>query len=159
MLMPLVIILIAFGLILGFYPKGQALRKLGRVLLIASLAPVFIGIGQNYFYQLTPIQKIILLSILIPATIFVILRILLGSEYNFEKDKLTDKKIGEIIAKENTQKRLPDLKGVKVYVVGAKAATREQFYNIQNFWLRYFKECGANLLKENYGSALLNFDE
>jgi hypothetical protein len=39
MLAPLVIILIAFGLILGFYTKTQAFRKLGRVLLIAAFFP------------------------------------------------------------------------------------------------------------------------
>jgi lysophospholipase L1-like esterase len=82
-----------------------------------------------------------------------------SSEYNFEKERLSDKRIAEIIAAERVKKRLPDLKGVKVYVTGAKAPTREQFYNIQNFWLRYFKECGAELPKENYGSALLSFDE
>jgi hypothetical protein len=82
-----------------------------------------------------------------------------SSEYNFERERLTDKRISEIIANENRRKRLPDLSGVEVYVVGAKTPSREQFYNIQNFWLRYFKECGANLSKENYGSALLGFNE
>jgi hypothetical protein len=44
-------------------------------------------------------------------------------------------------------------------VIGAKAPSREKYHTIQNFWLRYFKECGANLSKENYGSALLSFNE
>lgn len=82
-----------------------------------------------------------------------------SSEYNFEKDVLTKKRIDEIVAAQKTRGRLPGLNGVKVYVVGAKSNNREQFYNIQNFWLRYFKECGADLSKENYGSALLNFNE
>lgn len=82
-----------------------------------------------------------------------------SSEYNFEREKLTDKRISEIITNERDKKRLPELNGVIVYVVGAKSPTREQFYNIQNFWLKYFKECGANLPKENYGSALMSFDE
>ncbi|BCB96562.1 hypothetical protein JZK55_14840 [Dissulfurispira thermophila] len=82
-----------------------------------------------------------------------------SSEYNFERERLSDKRIGEIINHEKIKKRLPDLSGVNVYVVGAKAPTREQYQNIQNFWLRYFKECGANLPKENYGSALLIFNE
>jgi len=82
-----------------------------------------------------------------------------SSDYNFEREKLTDKRIAEIIAKGKAKKRLPDLNGVKIYVAGARASAREQFYNIQNFWLKYFKECGANLSKENYGSALLSFDE
>ncbi|MEW6213987.1 MAG: hypothetical protein AB1478_02090 [Nitrospirota bacterium] len=82
-----------------------------------------------------------------------------SSEYNFEREKLSDKRIAEIIATEKAKKRLPVLNGIKVYVTGARIPNREKFYNIQNFWLRYFKECGANLSKENYGSALLNFDE
>lgn len=82
-----------------------------------------------------------------------------SSDYNFERERLSDKRIAEIIAREREKKRLSILNGVKVYVTGARASAREQFYNIQNFWLRYFKECGANLSKENYGSALLSFDE
>jgi len=82
-----------------------------------------------------------------------------SSEYNFEREKLSDKRIAETIADENRMKRLPDLSKVEVYVVGAKAKSRDQFYNIQNFWIRYFKECGANLPKENYGSTLLSFNE
>ncbi|PIP05274.1 MAG: hypothetical protein COX52_12805 [Syntrophobacterales bacterium CG23_combo_of_CG06-09_8_20_14_all_48_27] len=82
-----------------------------------------------------------------------------SSEYNFEREKLSDRRITEIIARERNRKRLPDLKGANVYVAGARASTRKQFYHIQNFWLRYFRECGANLSKENYGSVLMSCDE
>lgn len=82
-----------------------------------------------------------------------------SSEYNFERERLSDKRTAEIIGIERSKKSLPDLSGVTVYVIGAKAQTREQFNNIQNFWLRYFKECGASLPKENYGSTLLGFNE
>jgi len=82
-----------------------------------------------------------------------------STEYNFEKENLTDRRIEEIINKERKRNRIPDLKGVKVYVVAASEKGSEKFFAIQNFWLRYFKECGANLSKENYGSALLSFDE
>ena len=82
-----------------------------------------------------------------------------SSEYNFEREKLSNRRITEIIALERNKRRLPDLNGVEGYVVGVKASDREKYYNIQNFWLRYFKECGAHLSKENYGSVLLNFNE
>ncbi len=82
-----------------------------------------------------------------------------SSEYNFEKEDLSQKRTDEIIARQKQRRRMPDLNGVNVYVGGARASAREQFYNIQNFWLRYFKECGADLSKERYGSALLSFNE
>ncbi|MEW6213985.1 MAG: hypothetical protein AB1478_02080 [Nitrospirota bacterium] len=55
----LIILFIALGLILGFFTRGQAFRKIGKILLIASLAPILVGIGKNYFYQLTLEQKLI----------------------------------------------------------------------------------------------------
>jgi hypothetical protein len=82
-----------------------------------------------------------------------------SSEYNFEKENLNDKRIEEIIKREKTRNKIPDLKDVKVYIVAAGAGGSKRFFAIQNFWLRYFKECGANLSKENYGSALLGFNE
>lgn len=78
-------------------------------------------------------------------------------QYNFEKEKLTDTKIEEIIKKE--QKNLSNLSGVKVYIVGATAETTDKYFIIQNFWRRYFEECGATLLKSDYGATLLRFEE
>ncbi len=80
-------------------------------------------------------------------------------EYNFSKTDLTSKKIDEIIAREKKKGRVPDLKGVKVYVAGARASSRDRFFKIQSFWLKYFKECGADLSKENYASTLISFEE
>jgi hypothetical protein len=80
-------------------------------------------------------------------------------DYNFAKDNLTEKRINEIISIEKKKNRIPELANVRVYVTGATAGNRDRFFAVQNFWLRYFKECGANLSKENYGSALLNFNE
>ena len=45
----LVILFIVFELIPGFFTRGQTLRRLGRVLIIAAVAPVLIGIGKNLF--------------------------------------------------------------------------------------------------------------
>ncbi|MGQ9569611.1 MAG: hypothetical protein ACUVUQ_01975, partial [Thermodesulfovibrionales bacterium] len=82
-----------------------------------------------------------------------------SSEYNFEREKLTDKRIEQIVQNEKKKNRIPDLNGVKVYIVAAGVRSSKRFFAIQNFWLRYFKECGANLSKENYGSVLLSFNE
>lgn len=82
-----------------------------------------------------------------------------STEYNFEKENLIDKRAEDIINKEKSKNRLPDLQKVKIYVVAAGAKESNKFFAIQNFWLRYFKECGADLTKERYGSALLNFNE
>jgi hypothetical protein len=82
-----------------------------------------------------------------------------SSDYDFSKEKLSDNRIKQIIEVERSKKGLPDLNGVKAYVAGARAPTRDQFSNIRNFWLRYFKECAAICPKENYGSALISFNE
>ncbi len=82
-----------------------------------------------------------------------------SSDYDFTEETLSEKRIEEIISKEKGKKRIPDLAGVKVYIAGATATTSDKFFAIQNFWLSYFKECGAILLKENYGAALVNFNE
>jgi len=82
-----------------------------------------------------------------------------SSDYNFSKEKLSESRIRQIIELEKSKKGLPDLNGVKVYVAGAKAPTRDQFSNIRNFWLSYLKECAAICPKENYGSALISFNE
>jgi hypothetical protein len=82
-----------------------------------------------------------------------------SEDYNFEKENLSEKRIEEIITREKNRERIPDLGGTKVYVVGANSKNLNQYYRVQNFWLRYFKGCGAILLKETYGSALINFNE
>lgn len=80
MLALLGIILIAFGLILGFFSRQQAFKKLGRVLLITAFLPVFISIGKNHFNQLPLEQKFIFSIIVFGGVLLVILRILLGSD-------------------------------------------------------------------------------
>lgn len=78
----------------------------------------------------------------------------------FHKFGLSDKATKKIIEDEKSAGRLPDLSSVRVYVVGATGArSADSFNQIQNFWLVYFKAAGADLSKENYGAALLKFDE
>ncbi len=84
-----------------------------------------------------------------------------SSYYDFTKENLTASRIQAIIEAEKAQHRLPRLGGVHVYAIGASAGfysrimPPEAVRNIQNFWLEYFKACGANLPVETYGSALI----
>jgi hypothetical protein len=76
--------------------------------------------------------------------------------YNFERETLTSERISQIIIRAKKDGRLPDLAGVKVYVIGATARDMNKFYQIRNFWLTYFQACQANLI--DYGSALVRFE-
>ena len=81
--------------------------------------------------------------------------------HNF-KSNLGEREIQAIIDAEKKAGSLPDLKGVKVWVIGANTGTSTpnntaQIYRIQDFWLAYFKAAGANLTKDRYGPTLLNF--
>jgi len=79
--------------------------------------------------------------------------------YSFYREKLTDQRINTIIEAEKAKGLLPDLKGVKVYVVAASTKDSKRFLEIQKFWLKYFSACGADLSKENYNSTMLKFNE
>ncbi|MBF0554751.1 MAG: hypothetical protein HQK96_09400 [Nitrospirae bacterium] len=83
-----------------------------------------------------------------------------SSNYNFTKANLDNASIRKIIEKEAAAFRLPDLKGIKVYIASAaKDVNDNKYLNVQRFWLEYLKRCGADLKKENYGSSLVNFNE
>lgn len=82
-----------------------------------------------------------------------------SSRYNFERETLTEKRIGQIIAKERSGGRLPNFQNVKVYVVAAGAKRGDKFFNAQKFWIEYMKTAGAQLAGENYASVLVNFEE
>ncbi len=78
---------------------------------------------------------------------------------NFARDNLSDVQVERIIAKHKQQGILPSLTGVKVYVAGAAHPDTERYNRIRNFWLKYFKETGANLEEHNYGAAFIRFEE
>jgi len=80
-------------------------------------------------------------------------------DLNFETMDLTDNRCDQIIAQKTKNNELADLKDAKIYVTGANANNSKQFNKIQNFWMKYFKACKANALKENYGAALVSFNE
>lgn len=72
-----------------------------------------------------------------------------SDRYNFRKDGLSDSRIKQIINKE----KIPNLKGVKVFVVGAKAPSRDRFERIESFWTAFFKHGNADLQSSNYMPA------
>jgi hypothetical protein len=83
-----------------------------------------------------------------------------SSYYDFTKENLSASRIQAIIVAEKAEHRLPRLDGARVYAIGAAAGfysrmPAEAVRHIQNFWLQYFKACGANLPVETYGSALI----
>lgn len=83
--------------------------------------------------------------------------------YDFTREKLTQNRIQEIINTLKKDNQLPNLKGVKVWVAGATAAVKgglspQKIYEIENFWLRYFEACGADLTKDRYSTTLINFE-
>ncbi len=73
--------MIAFGLILGFFTREQAFRKLGKVLILSSLIPVFISMSKNYLSELPLVQKLIFIGVIGFISLFVLLRVLFGKNF------------------------------------------------------------------------------
>jgi RNase P/RNase MRP subunit POP5 len=87
-----------------------------------------------------------------------------SGRYDFSKIDLSARGIDTIIARERRDGRIPDLKGVRVYVIGAGAAQTgglppDRIMAIERFWLRYFEQAGAEMRKERYGAALIRFED
>jgi hypothetical protein len=81
-----------------------------------------------------------------------------SKEYKFDKDKITDEYINNIIRSRQRNKLIPNLANVKVYVAGASAADSEKFRAVQTFWARYFSESGADFSRHRYGHSLISFE-
>jgi hypothetical protein len=79
--------------------------------------------------------------------------------YNFDRRPPDERKTKKIIALEKKKNRLPQLTGITVYVAGAGGRSTEQMRKVKNFWLEYFKACGARLEPHNYGAGLARFEE
>lgn len=83
-----------------------------------------------------------------------------SEHYNFRHGRLTGARIQQIITQQKARESLPGLNGVQVYVAGAAQGAyghmpSDQVHWIENFWMEYFKACGADLPRTRYGSALL----
>ena len=81
-----------------------------------------------------------------------------SKEYKFDKDKITDEYIHNVIRYRQKNNLMPNLTGVKLYVAGASAADSDKFRAIQTFWTRYFTESGADFSPHRYGHSLINFE-
>ena len=82
-----------------------------------------------------------------------------SKEYNFERVKVTDTYIANIIKYRKKNDLVPNLKGVKVYVAGASADEAKKFRSIEKFWNSYFKVTGADFSTHRYGHSLLEFEK
>jgi len=83
-----------------------------------------------------------------------------SEHYNFRHERLTPARIQQIIRQQKARGSLSGLGGVQVYVAGAAQGAyghmaSDQVHRMQDFWVEYFKACGADLPKARYGSALL----
>lgn len=79
-----------------------------------------------------------------------------SSEFNLEKAALTGNFVEETLGRLQQAGRIPDLKGMAVYVAGATAKTDERYNQIKEFWDRLFAQSGAEL--KTYSRTLLNFE-
>ena len=82
-----------------------------------------------------------------------------SEEYNFERSRIDDKYVSDLIRYRHQQKLVPNLAEVKVYVAGASADDSRKFRAIQQFWSRYFAETGADYSTHRYGHSLLAFEK
>jgi len=88
-----------------------------------------------------------------------------NSAYDFTVEQdLSITRIQAIITHERCSGRLPDLRGVQIFMVGVNiepdpraGITREKMAQMQSFWVEYCKACGATLDPNNYGQSLTNF--
>jgi hypothetical protein len=79
--------------------------------------------------------------------------------HNFEKVKVDETFARRVIEEKHRKGEMPDLKGATIYVAGASAKNAAKALEVQRFWLGYFKAANGNLSPQNYGPALINFDE
>lgn len=81
-----------------------------------------------------------------------------SEKLNFLKEHLTSARTDAIINGLRSEGRLPDLRGVRVQVLGAATGNGIQDRQIRDFWLSLFKATGAALRPADYGAALIKFD-
>ena len=82
-----------------------------------------------------------------------------SKEFRFDRAKITNKYIADVIKVRKQQDLIPNLNGVKVYVAGASAADSRKFRSIEKFWSRYFEVSGADFSTHRYGHSLLEFEK
>ena len=119
-------------------------RKIGRTDIIGSL-----DLANRVLAQHPDHKKIrLILSDMIEDS----------SSFNFEKENLSDERIEEIFGTLRESRRIPDLRGVRAYVIGASHPDDLRYRRIREFWIRFFAEAGADLRPEDYGTTLIRFE-
>ena len=108
-----------------------------------------LNIADNIFHSEQRQKILILLSDMVQDS----------KEYNFDRVKITDEYIVNIIKERQKQNLIPKLNDVKVYVAGASAADSKKFHSIEKFWTRYFAACGADFSTHRYGHSLIEFEK
>ncbi|HUI28722.1 MAG TPA: hypothetical protein VLX91_00795 [Candidatus Acidoferrales bacterium] len=77
-----------------------------------------------------------------------------SSETSFAGDQgCTDAQADSVIGKLRAENRIPDLHGCVIYVNGRTGKSNVQVDNIKNFWTRYFKEAGGELVAYDYDAG------
>ncbi|MGD2270788.1 MAG: hypothetical protein PVI06_10360 [Desulfobacterales bacterium] len=82
-----------------------------------------------------------------------------SKQYKFDRARVSNKYINNIIRYRQKQKLVPNLSHVKVYVAGASAKDSRKFRSIEKFWARYFAATGADFSPHRYGHSLLEFEK
>lgn len=82
-----------------------------------------------------------------------------SEEHNFERDRLTEGFAHRIIEEKRSKGQLPDLGGATAYVAGASAQSAVKAKEVERFWLDFVTAANGRLLPQNYGPALLSFNE
>ncbi|MCK5096820.1 MAG: hypothetical protein KAR45_01890, partial [Desulfobacteraceae bacterium] len=82
-----------------------------------------------------------------------------SKEYKFDRVRITNKYIADVIKIRTQQKLIPNLSNVKIYVAGASAPNSKKFRAIELLWTRYFEACGAAFSTHRYGHSLLEFEK
>ena len=83
-----------------------------------------------------------------------------SARYVFDRENLTAARIKQIIAREQADRRIPNLEHIQIYVAGAAADRShdpEQIRQIEAFWQSYFHAAGTELPDEHYSASLLDF--
>lgn len=79
-----------------------------------------------------------------------------SNDFSLEKDKITEAYIDKTLARLQQDGKMPDLKGVDIYVAGATAKTDDRYNQIRKFWEKLFAQAGGRL--KSYSHTLLNFE-
>jgi hypothetical protein len=82
-----------------------------------------------------------------------------SKEYKFDRVKVTDKYIADVIRYRQQQNLIPNLSDVKVYVAGASADDSRKFRAIEKFWASYFAAAKADFSTHRYGNSLIEFEK